>query len=504
MLQVKNGKIVDGHGQPVQWRGTCTGGWLHLENFINGYPGAEHAVKRAMREAHGADKADLIFGEMRDHFVTDADLAFLKSLGSTVVRLPMNYRTFEDDARPFELIEEGFAQLERAVAMCARHGLYAILDLHAVQGWQNTDWHSDNASRNTLFWQHPHFQDRFVHLWTELARRFRGNPAVAAYNIMNEPVTNAPDGRFGSNAYTPDWEVMNRVYRRTVTAIREVDPDHIIVLEGDLFSTRFDGLDAPFAENLVYSSHNYSAAGFGPGLYPGPFQGFEGSFAGQVTLQHWDKDLQREIFAAQEGTRFAQKHNVPLWIGEFGSVYNGPGDDLASRLRAIDDQIAVFEEFGAHWTTWTYKDVGVMGLVTLDPQSPYRRLAAPVLDLKAQLDTDFWMGWLPTTPAKAKLSELAGLIEDAIGDPEIEPGANRRFLGQATFDQYVGHLLIKPYVGLFRGLGDDEIRTVMASFDFGACVVNTGLAEVLSRHMKPEQPAEAQAPATQPKETQLT
>lgn len=29
----------------------------------------------------------------------------------------------------------------------------------------------------------------------------------------------------------------------------------------------------------------------------------------------------------------------------------------------MDDQISMFEEFGAHWTTWTYKDVGVMGLI---------------------------------------------------------------------------------------------------------------------------------------------
>ncbi|GGR28281.1 glycoside hydrolase family 5 protein [Deinococcus ruber] len=484
MLQVRNGIITDEHRQPVQWRGTCTGGWLHLENFINGYPGAEHVLKRSMRDTLGPEKTDLFFDRMQHHFFSDDDLAFLKSLGSTVVRIPLNYRSFENDLRPFELLEDGFARVQRAVEMCARHGLYAILDLHAVQGWQNTDWHSDNASRNTLFWQHAHFQERFIHLWTALAERFRGNKWVAAYNIMNEPVSNAPDGRFGSNTYSPDWGVMNSVYRRAVAAIREVDPDHIIVLEGDLFSTRFSGLDAPFAENLVYSSHNYSAAGFGPGAYPGMFQGFEGSFAAQVTQQEWNRELQREIFAAQEGTRFTQQHNVPLWIGEFGSVYNGPGDDLASRLRAIDDQISVFEEFGAHWTTWTYKDVGVMGLVTLDPNSSYIRRVAPSLQLKAQLDTDFWMGWLPTTPAKAKLSELAAIIEDTLQDPSIEPGPNRRFLGQATFDHYVGHLLINPYVQLFQGLSDAEIETVMASFEFKNCIVNTGLAEVLSKHMR--------------------
>ena len=54
-------------------------------------------------------------------------------------------------------------------------------------------------------------------------------------------------------------------------------------------------------------------------------------------------------------------------------------------------------------------------------------------------------------------------------------------------------------MGLFKDLSDDEVRTVMASFDFGACVVNTGLAEVMTGHMQPDQAREAQ-----PKETQLT
>ncbi|MBU9713923.1 hypothetical protein [Evansella tamaricis] len=37
----------------------------------------------------------------------------------------------------------------------------------------------------------------------------------------------------------------------------------------------------------------------------------------------------------------------------------------------MDDQIAVFEENNAHWSTWTYNDVGVMGLVSLDEESEY-------------------------------------------------------------------------------------------------------------------------------------
>ena len=354
MLQVRNGQIVNASGERVQLRGTCIGGWMHMENFINGYPGAEHALKETMRDLLGPARTEFFFERLQTHFFTEDDVRFIRSTGANTVRIALNYRLFERDDQPFKLLESGFQRLEEALGWCARHEVYAILDLHAVQGWQNTDWHSDNANRNTLFWRHPHFQDRFVHLWRALAERFRDHPWVAGYNVMNEPVTNAPRGRFGSNAYTPDWDVINAVYRRVVTAIRKVDPSHIVFLEGDLFSTRFDGLEAPFAENLVYSSHNYTPAGFGPGAYPGDFEGYEGSFQTERTRQHWDRDRQRDVFFETEGARFARKHDVPLWVGEFGSVYNGPGDDLASRLRAVDDQIGVFEEFGAHWTTWNY------------------------------------------------------------------------------------------------------------------------------------------------------
>src|SRR6185437_3738739 len=86
-----------------------------------------------------------------------------------------------------ELKPEGFALLDRAIGHCARHGLYAILDFHALPGAQNQHWHSDNATHLAGFWSYRHFQDRAVHLWVALAERYRGNATVAGYNIMNEP-----------------------------------------------------------------------------------------------------------------------------------------------------------------------------------------------------------------------------------------------------------------------------------------------------------------------------
>jgi len=470
MLRVERGKIVDGKSRDVQLRGVCIGGWMNMENFINGYPGSEHGVRAAVVEALGASKAEFFFDRLLDHMLAEADLEFLAKLGVNTVRLPFNYRHFESDGAPFEYLERGFARLSQAVEWCGRHGLYAILDLHAVQGWQNPDWHSDNGSRQALFWSSRQHQDRFVALWEELARRFAGNPAVAGYNVMNEPVTGVPRGRF-VNPYRTDWAPLNAVYRRVVGAIRKLDPQHIIFLEGDLYSTRFADLDAPFADNLVYSSHNYNAGGFGPGRYPG-----------KIGDDTWDIDKQRNVFAESEGARFSREHQVPLWVGEFGSVFNGAPDEVPDRLRALDDQLGVFNANGAHWTAWTYKDVETMGWVMLRSDSEYVQRVGHVLRAKRALGTDSWAGWLPASEITRGVEKLAEQASAAIGNPELPAKQFSQYLKQAALDGFFGGLLQPEYANAFRGLSENEIDRVLASFALAQCRRNEPVLELVKKH----------------------
>ncbi len=470
-LVVKEGRIVNENGQPLALRGTCVGGWMNMENFINGYPGDERGTRLVMAQVLGAEKAEFFFDRLLDYFMGEDDIRFMKECGATVVRLPLNYRHFERDDAPFEYLEKGFARLDEALGWCAKYGLYAILDLHAVQGYQNTDWHSDNSSRQTLFWDHKHFQDRFVALWEEFARRYKDNTALAGYNVMNEPVSNARFGRF-SNKYETDWEKINSIYRRVVEAIRAIDPTTIIYLEGDYFSNRFDNFEPPFAENLVYSSHNYTPAGFGPGPYPGTFNGVQ-----------WDRAKQKELFRNHQGPTFARKYNVPLWVGEFGSVYNGPANEMEDRLQALDDQLSVFEEHDAHWTTWTYKDVGVMGWVTLNPESEYMRVIKPALEAKYDLYSDFWMRWLPPTKSVHAVGALADVIEQTVNDPDLDRPALCSYLTQAALSCFVGNFLQPYYARCFEGMSETDLDRVLSSFALNKCVKNEGLISVVKKHM---------------------
>jgi hypothetical protein len=295
--------------------------------------------------------------------------------------------------------------------------------------------------------------------------------AVAGYNLMNEPVSGAPNGRF-TDKYQTDWNAVNRLYRRAVEAVREVDPDHIIFLEGDHFSVNFEKLDPPFAPNLVYSSHNYIPPATMPGKYPGTFDG-----------KIWNKRRQADVFRKLQGTRFARENRVPLWVGEFGAVLTGGSSDAPHRLRALDEQISIFEEHGAHWTIWTYKDIGVMGLLAVKPDSPYHTLMEPVLRAKKTLGTDGWLEkGTPRTPVQKAVERLAGIAERAIRDPDIDHPTNRIFLAQALQAGYFAGLMQPAFAKRFKKLSESQIDKVMQSFAFRNCRMREDLAAVLKKY----------------------
>jgi hypothetical protein len=102
LLQVKGDQIVDSQGRSVFLRGVCVGGWMNMEDFINGYPGPENGLCDA--KALGAEKAESFFDRWLDYFFAEADVEFLKSLSCTVVQLPLNYRHIESDLAPFEYL----------------------------------------------------------------------------------------------------------------------------------------------------------------------------------------------------------------------------------------------------------------------------------------------------------------------------------------------------------------------------------------------------------------
>ena len=114
-LRVSGRHIINAKGNQVRLRGTCPGGWMNMEDFINGHPGAEHTLRAQMAAVLGPARAQFFFERMLDYFFNEDDVIFLRKTGTNVVRIPLNYRHFEDDAAPFKYLEAGFARLDKGL-----------------------------------------------------------------------------------------------------------------------------------------------------------------------------------------------------------------------------------------------------------------------------------------------------------------------------------------------------------------------------------------------------
>jgi aryl-phospho-beta-D-glucosidase BglC (GH1 family) len=457
-IAVRGADLVDESGRPVRLHGVSLGGWMNMENFISGYPGNEEGIRRILLDRMGRESYDAFFDAYLDDFIQDEDAAYLAGIGIDSMRIAVNYRHFEDDARPFELKEQGFARLDRAVTVLARHGIRSIIDLHALPGRQNQHWHSDNPTHVAEFWQHRHFQDRVVHLWEALAERFKDRPEVAGYNPINEP----------SDA---SGEVLPAFYERLEAAIRAIDPRHVLFLDGNRYSTDFSFLDgrAEPMENTVYTAHDYALPGITSATeYPGVTRG-----------EYFDRGVVEQTFLRR--TEYMRRTGTPIWIGEFGPMYP-PGRGVEEwRYRLLRDQLEIYREHGASWALWTYKDIGLQGLRTVAPDSEYLSLIGDLVEKKRRLGVDSWGG------SDAGVRDILDPI-DALFDREFPGYAPWPWGRQPHIAVLVRHILLaeplaEQFGDLFRGVTPDAARTLASGFRFDRTRERTPLVELLREHL---------------------
>ncbi len=455
-LSVEGATLTSGEGKPISLRGYNVGGWLNMENFLTGYPSSESNFRAALKEAFGPSKYDLFFETFYESFFGDEDAAYLSSLGMNSVRIPLSYRHFEDDERPFVLKEEGFRELDRAIDACSRNGLYVILDLHAVPGSQNQHWHSDNSTHVASFWRQPHFQDRATNLWEAIADRYKDCRVIAGYNLLNEP------GDQTGVAVKP-------FYDRTIKAIRAIDSKHVIFLDGNRYATDF----SPFAgsdayPNVVFAAHDYKLPGFADGgPYPGITRGV-----------YVDREQLRESFLQR--TEFMRTTGTPIWIGECGPLFPLQSRNLAERYSLLADQLDIYNQHGAGWALWAYKDVGGQGLVYAGADSPWMQRMIPIVDKKRRLGVD---GWGSTDE---HIREVMAPIE-GLFDREF-PGFNPYPFGRADWlailvrqIMFAEPMLRDVVARLVGPWSDAEIVALAQSFKFSNCVRRSPLADILQR-----------------------
>ena len=148
------------------------------------------------------------------------DFRWIADWGFDFVRLPMCYLLWtEGDA--WTIKETGLAKVDRAVRLGQQHGLHVCLNFHRGPGY------SVNREREEPFnlWKDQAALDAFCFHWETFARRYRGIPSEqVSFNLLNEPATEAATGMTRA-----DHE---RVMRAAVAAIRAIDPDRLIILDG--------------------------------------------------------------------------------------------------------------------------------------------------------------------------------------------------------------------------------------------------------------------------------
>lgn len=170
--------------------------------------------------------------------------------GANMLRLAVSYKELEDPARPGALREDGLRDIEEVLSWAEKFRQYVVLDMHVCPGGQNGFGYIDGGRKG--IWTDKTCQQRYLSLWRSLAEHFRDRPVLAAYEVMNEPDTQRP---------TP--EVLTRLQRKVIAAIRKYDPLKVIVVSGDNYSnagslTAANVLDD---DNLIYTFHFYECGG---------------------------------------------------------------------------------------------------------------------------------------------------------------------------------------------------------------------------------------------------
>jgi len=317
-------EIRDNHGQGdvIYLRGVNLGGWLLFEDWqtpmdASGNLKDDWSVRDVLANHFGAETRDFLIASYEDAWITEADLDNIATFGFNVIRLPFWYRNLQEEDGTWR--NDGFKKIDWLVANAWKRHIYVILDFHGLPGGQSEDKSTGHLREKSDFWNEENYR-RSTEIWQAIATRFKDNPAVAAYDLINEPTG------------APDRETLWNVYDRFYKAIRSIDPDPIITLEG-CWGGQVDGkymgwgLDAlPCPKkfgwtNVVYQLHAYEYGGWN----------------NPEKQRHKSEGIIRDINAHQ-------CWNVPCLVGEFNCMG-----------QAWDYSIHLYEDHQVNWTMWTYK-----------------------------------------------------------------------------------------------------------------------------------------------------
>lgn len=307
-VSVKGKEIIDADGKTLLLRGINLGNWLNPEGYMFRFKNVNsfRLIDNTIKELIGADEARIFWQTFRDNYITKDDIHFIKSIGLNHIRVPFNFKLFLVEDYPHIWLQEGFNRLDDIIKWCKEENLYIVLDMHAAPGGQTGD-NIDDSWGYPFLLEDENAQQTTISLWNKLADRYKDETILIGYDLLNEPIPH----------YMTNKEELNKLleplYKKITTAIRQVDNNHIIFIGGAQWNTNFSVFDKPFDPKLVYTFHKY-----------------------------WMPPVQEQI---QEYVDFSDKYNVPIWLGESGENENA----------WIDSFRILLEKNNIGWCFWPYK-----------------------------------------------------------------------------------------------------------------------------------------------------
>ena len=303
-----------GTGDIVYLRGTNAGGWLVQEDWMNPTNASDQkTMMTTLANRFGASNRDELVSTYENNYWTTQDFDNCAEMGMSVIRLPFTYMNLCDDNG--NLKSNAFDRLDWFVQNCSQRGMYVILDMHGAFGSQNGMDHSGEINDGKQLYYNQSNKDKTLNLWKKIAEHFKGNPAVAAYDILNEP------GIKAAATYSLHWDFYNEIYN----TIRSKDSNHIIIMESCWDA---DNLPKPSQygwTNVAYEYHYY------------PWSAQNSS------------DAQKSYFSSKVSDIANHNYGVPTFVGEFTCFEQAEGWKAA---------MSTFNGQGWHWTTWSYKVTG--------------------------------------------------------------------------------------------------------------------------------------------------
>mgnify|MGYP001231086024 FL=1 len=272
-------------------------------------------------------------------YFEEEDFQMISDLGFDFVRLPLNYTFWIDYDDPFEINESKLEAVDQAIRWGEKYGIHVNISFHRAPGYSVA---RDRVEPFNL-WCDKEALEAFILHWTTFARRYRGiSSSRVSFNLVNEPAGVGP----GEHA---------AVMRAAVAAIREIDPERLIILDGlEYGNVPMPDLGDLAKENVAQSCRAYIPMGithyratwvdrkrdFPEPTWPG----------GYAPDGLWDRERLERHYGAWAA--LAENFNMGVHCGEGGCFCMTPHRVV---LRWLEDVLDILKGYNIGYALWNFK-----------------------------------------------------------------------------------------------------------------------------------------------------